>query len=156
MDIWTSEGIGDELALILKRRSHISDLSKTPTESLLPLQFFTQLRGGQLSGEQRLILAVLEDAVYQFNRGLNDRLGEENRGLRRKSKASRESREAEEWFKSEDVFYLFSFVNICAILGLDTNYLRSGLWQYKKRHLESALRETEKREVLPNLSKVQR
>lgn len=69
-----------------------------------------------------LIYAVLQDALHCF------------RGVASKNPrdAQRLAREAEEWFFSDDMDWPFSFLNLCAMLGLDPSYLRAGLrrWRY--------------------------
>jgi hypothetical protein len=49
--------------------------------------------------------------------------------------ARRLAHEAQQWFLAEDDRWPFSFVNICAVLRLDPEYLRRGLrgWQQAPR-----------------------
>ena len=49
--------------------------------------------------------------------------------------ARRLAREAQQWLLADDARWLFSFVNICTVLGLDPEYLRRGLrsWQQAPR-----------------------
>jgi hypothetical protein len=90
---------------------------------LLPSQFYA-LRGGRsLSGEQRLMLAILADAINIFQ-GCQA-TGEVPRG--------RLFREAEEWIFSSDERWPFSFVTVCDALGIEPQALR--------RHLRSLERE---------------
>ncbi|MBM4254330.1 MAG: hypothetical protein FJ147_00355 [Deltaproteobacteria bacterium] len=97
---------------------------------LLPLQFFTGTRGkGCGEGERRLMLAILEDAVDCFQKYLGTR---ESRGRLLCS-------DAEEWFMSDDRSWLFSFVNVCEVLGLQPDFIREGLQDWKTRQLEKAL-----------------
>src|SRR5947207_3430942 len=44
--------------------------------------------------------------------------------------------EAEEWIEDADQSWLFSFQNICDVLGLDADYLRRGLRVWKEGALE--------------------
>ena len=76
-----------------------------------------------LRGEFALMYAVLEDALRCFR----DQFVSEGRH------AQRLGREAEEWFFSEDHHWPFSFVNICAVLGLDPEYIRLGLERWRQR-----------------------
>src|SRR5215203_1956555 len=85
---------------------------------LLPNQYFAAFRRGRaVEGERRLMLAVLEDAVDSF----------------RKHAAACDPREqasfleAKEWFSSDDRSWLFAFENICDVLEMNADYLRSGL-----------------------------
>jgi hypothetical protein len=77
-------------------------------------------------GEKMLMLAVLENAIEDFQRYVraNDQKGKEL------------FQEAEEWFMAVDTDSLFSFENICEFLRLDASYLRQGLmrWKVKQRN----------------------
>lgn len=100
---------------------------------LLPLQFFTGTRGkGYAEGERRLMLAVLEDAVDCFQKYLG---AKESRGRLLCS-------DAEEWFLSEDRSWLFSFENVCDVLGLQPDFIRQGLLDWKAKRLENLLAPT--------------
>ena len=93
---------------------------------LLPLQFFTGTRGkGCAEGERRLMLAILEDAVECFQKYLGTK---EARGRQLYA-------DAEEWFLSDDRSWLFAFVNVCEILGLQPDFIRQGLLTWKTRQL---------------------
>jgi|RhiMetdeSRZDD1v2_1073273.scaffolds.fasta_scaffold1537552_1 hypothetical protein len=97
---------------------------------LLPLQFFTGTRGkGYAEGERRLMLAILEDAVDCFQKYLGTK---ESRGRLLCS-------DAEEWIMSDDRSWLFSFVNVCEVLGLQPDFIRQGLQDWKSKQLEKAL-----------------
>jgi hypothetical protein len=96
-------------------------------DTLLPSQFFDRIRRrSEHDGERRLMIAVLEDAVDVY----------------RKQAGSREARaqqlflEAEQWIEDPDRTWLFSFQNICDVLGLDASYLRRGLHAWKVRAVE--------------------
>lgn len=60
------------------------------------------------TGEQRLLLAVLCDAMQAY--------AVERRGKRRPGRL----RELRQWFESGDRSYVFSFESVCDLLGLDT------------------------------------
>jgi hypothetical protein len=90
---------------------------------LLPSQFYA-LRGGRsLSGEQRLMLAILADAINIFQ-GCQATGG---------APRGRLFREAEEWIFSSDERWPFSFVTVCDALGIEPQALR--------RHLRALERE---------------
>ena len=96
-------------------------------DTLLPSQFFDRIRRrSEHDGERRLMIAVLEDAVDVY----------------RKQMGAREARgqqlfcEAEQWIEDPDRTWLFSFQNICDVLGLDPDYLRRGLHAWKERALQ--------------------
>ena len=71
--------------------------------------------------EAELMRAVLEDALLCFQKGLA------HPGRR----GQRLAREAEEWLFSDDTSWPFSFVSICAVLGLEPAYLRQGLRSWR-------------------------
>jgi hypothetical protein len=91
--------------------------------AVLPEQFYrlpdsTQ----QMSGEAALMYAVLEDAISCFQKGT----------LANGRRPQRLAREAEEWFFTDDLRWPFSFVNICAVLGLDPEFIRLGLKRWRQ------------------------
>ena len=72
-------------------------------------------------GEKRLMLALLENAIEDFQKYAlaNDTVEKEL------------FQEAEVWFLAVDNDSLFSFENICEYLQVDSNYLRQGLLRWK-------------------------
>jgi hypothetical protein len=84
---------------------------------LLPEQFFTGSRRVVFQPEQRLMLAVLRDAVQVFQLHAGS-AGNRHRRL---------FREADAWFAAADRSDLFGFGAICDALGLDATYLYAGL-----------------------------
>lgn len=91
-------------------------------ETVLPAQFFPSATGQRLERpEAALMLAVLEDALACFQHGFVS-------GTRR---AHRLAREAKAWFSSDDDHWLFSFVSICAALGLEPSYIRREVTQWE-------------------------
>lgn len=116
---WTSNDISAE--------RHVPRLVEP--EVLLPSQYFELLTGQSiLEGEKRLMLAILEDAVscYQkyaeSQRGRNKRLFEE----------------AAEWIYEDDTAWVFSFESVCSALGIDPDFLRSGLRAWMDRRTSGA------------------
>jgi hypothetical protein len=90
-------------------------------DTLLPSQYFDRLRGPHRSGEFRLMVAILEDAVRAY-----------------RSQAARggtDFDEAEDWIENPDGTYIFSFKSICEMADLDADYLRRGLRAWKARAL---------------------
>jgi hypothetical protein len=75
------------------------------------------------------MLAVLEDAVDSY----------------RKCALARDPREqscfleAKEWFLSDDRTWLFAFENICDVLEMNADYLRSGLDKWRRALVASAM-----------------
>ena len=105
---------------------------------ILPVQFFETVkhRAPTKTGEYRLLVAVLHDAVSRFQKyALED---------------DHECAEAEQWIMARDTRFEgtadaagFSFEFICAVLEIDADYLRGGLrrWreaQLKRRRVESS------------------
>ncbi len=85
-------------------------------------------RKADLEAEQKLMLAVLDDAVSCFQKYFTarDRIG------------TSLFREAEEWIllQGKDDWF-FSFDNICETLDLDPGYIRGGLQRWRTIGLEN-------------------
>jgi hypothetical protein len=95
-------------------------------DTILPAQFFeTFRRKTPLEPEKRLMLAVLEDAVACFQKYLQAR----------DARGQALFRDAEEWILDSHHEWLFSFDNICELLGFNPHYVRAGLLEWKKRKL---------------------
>ena len=93
----------------------------------LPSQFYGA--GGlsrKLEGEKRLMIAILKDAVECL---------EKYRGAR--TSAGRSHYEnAIEWVKDTDTEWLFSFTNICDLLGFDPDYMREVLMKRENKYVK--------------------
>ena len=94
----------------------------------LPSEFYGA--GGlsrHLEGEKRLMIAILKDAVECLNkyRGARSSLG------------SSQYQNALEWIEDEGTEWLFSFNNICDLLGFDPDYLRKVLIKKEGRYANS-------------------
>ena len=83
--------------------------------------FETFRRSEHLEPEKMLLLAVLQDAIHCYRKfsAARDRLGRER------------FREAERWIMGADDDWIFDFVTICELLGLDPQYLRRGLLEWR-------------------------
>ncbi len=93
-------------------------------DSMLPSQYFDRVaRRTEYDGERRLMVAVLEDAVdvYRKLAGATD--------ARRQQLFA----DAEAWIESTDRNWIFSYQNICDVLGIEAEYLRRGLRTIKER-----------------------
>ena len=77
--------------------------------------------------EERLMLAVLESAVEDFQKYV----------LARKPSGKKLFQQAEEWFLEKDSDDLFSFENICETLQLHPDYIRQGLLRWKEAKINS-------------------
>jgi hypothetical protein len=90
-----------------------------PNNGLIPEQFFIPAydSAAYWSGTQRLLFAVLQDAVvcwFRYRHAGNAR-------------GRRLFHETHAWFWSKDQNWLFAFERICAHLKLDPDYIRHGL-----------------------------
>lgn len=93
-------------------------------DTLLPTQYFDRVRPRkEFTGEQRLVVAVLEHAVDDY---LKYAVATDRR--RRRVFLS-----AQRWVESADASSLYSFQGICDHLGLDAEYLRRGLRRWAAR-----------------------
>jgi hypothetical protein len=95
-------------------------------DTMLPSQYFDRVaRRTEYDGERRLMIAVLEDAVdvYRKLAGARD------------ARRAQMFRDAEQWIESDDRGWIFSFQNICDVLGIEVTYLRQGLRAIKKQAL---------------------
>jgi hypothetical protein len=101
-------------------------------DTLLPSQYFAILRRkGAHEPERRLVVAVLEDAVECFQKHIRAR----------DIKARQLFRDAEEWIRSQDRSWPFSFENVCDLLQINPEYLRRGLMAWRDRQLNGQPRE---------------
>ena len=80
-------------------------------------------------GEEKLMLAVLADAIEHFQKY----------ALSKDEKGKKLFREAEEWFLKKDSDQLFSFEYICETLELDPRYIRQGLLSWKANRKEHSI-----------------
>jgi len=95
-------------------------------DSLARYEFYDGLkRQIPLEPEKLLMVAVLEDAIDCYQRY----------AASRRRKWQRVFADAETWFMEEDGDWLFSFANICAVLGLSPGFIRAGLLRWKKSQL---------------------
>ena len=91
----------------------------------LPSQFYGA--GGlsrKLEGEKRLMIAILKDAVECL---------EKYRGARSGTGRS-QYENAIEWVEDTGTDWLFSFTNICDLLGFDPHYVREVLLKRENRY----------------------
>jgi hypothetical protein len=73
-------------------------------------------------GEEKLMLAVLSDAIELFQKHV----------LSKDEKGRNLFREVEEWFLEKENDQLFSFEYICETLELHPDYIRQGLISWKE------------------------
>jgi hypothetical protein len=98
-------------------------------EIFLPSQFYgTGGLSRKLEGEKRLMIAVLKDAVECLDKYRGSRNG-----------AGRcQYQSAIEWVQDPDTDWLFSFTNICDLLGFDPEYLREMLLKRENKYVKPA------------------
>jgi hypothetical protein len=87
-------------------------------------QFF---KNGIYRGEERLMLAVLKDAVECF----------QDYVLAQDVSEKKLFQDVEDWILEKNSDWLFSFENICETLQLNPDYIRRGLlvWKETKRNI---------------------
>lgn len=125
----TATPLEDELAFLFQ------------PDTIIPAQYFETLRRKtHLEPVKKLMLAILEDAIACF----------QNHASAREGKGRETFRDAEEWILEQHDGWLFSFENICEVLGFNPAYIRYGLTRWKENKLSthpihcscSAVRET--------------
>jgi hypothetical protein len=87
------------------------------TDVILPSQFFGAMGGGGLCSEQRLMLAVLVDAINVLQ-------GWNRVGSARKRRAFAE---AAQWVITKGTHHPFAFDNVCDALRIEPDVLRERL-----------------------------
>jgi len=81
------------------------------------------------SGEHRLMLAILDDAVALFVKSLSGSPVKQS-----------EARDARAWLESRDRSLPFTFECICDLLGFDSAYIRRGLFAVRAAPAAAAAR----------------
>lgn len=117
--MWTRNFPPEHCAMtIYPTTSHLPDL-------LHPAQFFSdRLLVGRASGELALRWAVFADGLSQYWKLAADYT----------SHSSEEFLEEESWILADDSEWPFSFTNLCATFGLQTDSLRTSLLAWKNAH----------------------
>jgi hypothetical protein len=70
-------------------------------------------------------LAVLEDAINCFQVNV----------IAQNARRKKLFNETEDWIMEQDNDWIFSFVSICEVLGLNPEYVRRGLLRWKEKKL---------------------
>jgi hypothetical protein len=110
----------------------------------LPSQFYgTSGLSRQVEGEKRLMIAILKDAVECLDkyRGSGNSTG---RG---------QYQNALEWVQDGGTEWLFSFTNICDLLGFDPSYLRQVLLKRENQHVKPVVRAARSISFTPRASR---
>src|SRR5882724_3166013 len=108
----------------LARRFRIDPASFGPADPVVIEQFF---KNGIRGGEERLMLAVLQDAVECFQEYVLAQYPWEKKLFQ----------EAEDWILEKNTDSPFSFENICETLQLHPDYIRQGLLVWKQAKLKT-------------------
>lgn len=104
--------------------------------TIVPAQFFGREQGWRdLSGEYRLMIALLEDAIDICCRP-----------PWRRSSGRRILRETEVWIASPDRSWVFSFERICEALDLDPDSVRRHVRSHRQNTVVRALRTLRERQ----------
>jgi len=86
--------------------------------TILPVQFFTRLqRSAAWTGEERLMAAILEDAIAVCCKP----------DLPKSSKGRTLLRESLRWVRSNDRTWTFAFLRICEMLDMDPSAILRGV-----------------------------
>ena len=92
--------------------------SQSDYDIILSVQYYDSLTSSHtLSGERKLLVAILEDALRCYVRGKNQNSATERA----------EFRDVCGWFGEGGKPYVFSFESVCANLDIDPQYLRERL-----------------------------
>jgi len=75
-------------------------------------------------GIRRLMWALLKDTLFSYQTYTNAHTVQGQRLFR----------EAEKWLESDDTRWVFSFQSVCAVLGIDSDYLRNELHRWRRNH----------------------
>lgn len=107
---------------------------------LIAAQYFDAVRSKTgMEPEKKLMFAVLEDAVRCFQDNV----------LERSDAKQQLFAGAEAWFLSQSDDWVFSFENICEVLGVNPEYVRRGLLAWKEKKLaKHAPRKTWGKEIM--------
>jgi hypothetical protein len=110
------------------RDEYITESGPFELDAMLPAQFFAALRRKPSAGPEYLLAAaVLEDAIDCFQKHCDAQ----------DTKARRLFADAAEWIASDDREWPFSYVNICELLDLHPDYVRTGLRSWRERRRQA-------------------
>lgn len=128
---WSGQREGDRARRLLAgpREGSFRGAGVFEDDIMLPEQYFARLRlRADYPGEQRLLLAVLEDAVHCFQTNIGARTP------RRRNIFE----QAEEWLLGGPCDALVTFDYVCDVFGMDAEYMRAGIRRWRDRHLTDA------------------
>ncbi|HEY2776100.1 MAG TPA: hypothetical protein VGK20_18815 [Candidatus Binatia bacterium] len=102
---------------------------------ILPAQHFAAIQRKKFpSGEHRLLIALIQDAIECFQKHMHAR----------DAKRRQLFLDAQGWIGSDDDRAVFSFNNVCMMLGMNPDYVRQGLeqWCEKSNEIQRGRRRT--------------
>jgi len=75
-------------------------------------------------GIRRLMWALLKDTLCSYQTHLDAPTVQGQRVFR----------DAERWLESDDMSWVFSYQSVCAVLGIDSDYLRNEVHRWRRHH----------------------
>ena len=115
-----------------------ADMPNLISDAVLPEQFYGPPRGAARNcGQVALMRAVLTDAIECY----------QQQCIADGRRVQRLAKEAEAWLFDDDERWPFAFVNVCAALGMEPEYVRRGL--RRTRHHSSATAKQKLRHAAP-------
>ena len=101
--------------------------SITSDDTLIMQQYVDTLRRSEhLEPEKALVAAMLNDAIHEYRKY----------SRARDANGKKRFREAQEWIMHRGDDWIFTFDNVCEVLGLDPEFVRRGLRDTKGKPLE--------------------
>lgn len=112
---------------------------------LLPQQYFAALQRKRFpNGEHRLLIAVMRDAIECFQKHIHAH----------DAKRRQLFVEAEAWIGNEEDRSAFSFINVCDTLGMNPDYVRTGLLQWRDDQTRSRGRRAKVNSRKPDMVRI--
>jgi hypothetical protein len=108
-----------------------SELALIGTDQTWREQYLASFRRSEfLEPEKALLAALLYDAIdcFQKHSAARDREGKQL------------LHESEQWIMTDRDDWVFSFRNVCAVLGVDPDYIRRGVVEEKSRQSDGVRR----------------
>ena len=97
----------------------------TTGDTLMGQQYVDTFRRSEhLEPEKSLLAAILEDGIQEYRKY----------SRAHDADGKRRFREAKEWIMGRDNEWIFSFENVCELLGLDPEYVRRGVCETRVHH----------------------
>ena len=106
---------------------------------MLPSQLLSPDEDGVGGGERQLMAAILSDGIEAY---ITACLKLNTVGVEKVDR-KRSGVDALEWIETKDYSYVFSFDNVCTSLGIDPDYLRTGLVKYVRSAIDRSHVESE-------------